>query len=71
MNVLKLLWKKEKDGYDSLFTAKQLQTRLYRNQNNNVSALNHNPNELIPTQNLEPLYEENSCLYIFKKGHLI
>lgn len=61
---------KEKEGYDSLFTAKQLQTRLYTNQNNNVTALNHNPNELIPTQNLEPLYEENSCLYIFKKNIL-
>ena len=61
---------KEKEGYDSLFTAKQLQTKLYKNQNNNVSALNHNPNELIPTQNLEPLYEENSCLYIFKKDIL-
>ena len=58
---------KEKEGYDSLFTAKRLQTRLYTNKNDNVSALNHNPNELIPTQNLEPLYEENSCLYIFKK----
>jgi CMP-N-acetylneuraminic acid synthetase/NAD(P)-dependent dehydrogenase (short-subunit alcohol dehydrogenase family) len=61
---------KEKEGYDSLFTAKQHQTRLYTNQNNNVSALNHNINELIPTQNLKPLYEENSCLYIFKKDIL-
>ena len=61
---------KEKEGYDSLFTAKQLQTRLYTNANNNINALNHNPDELIPTQNLEPLYEENSCLYIFKKDIL-
>jgi len=61
---------KEKEGYDSLFTAKQLQTRLYTNKNDKVSALNHNPNELIPTQKLEPLYEENSCLYIFKKDIL-
>ena len=61
---------KEKEGYDSLFTAKQHQTRLYKKENDNVSALNHNPNELIPTQDLEPLYEENSCLYIFKKNIL-
>lgn len=61
---------KEKEGYDSLFTVKKLQTRLYTNQNNHVSALNHNPAELIPTQDLEPLYEENSCLYIFKKDIL-
>ena len=61
---------KEKKGYDSLFTAKQHQTRLYTNNNNIVTALNHNPDELIPTQELEPLYEENSCLYIFKKDIL-
>lgn len=61
---------KEKEGFDSLFTAKQHQTRLYKNNNNVVTALNHNPDELIPTQNLEPLYEENSCLYIFKKDIL-
>ena len=67
---IKTFMEKEKDGYDSLFTAKRLQTRLYTNKNDNVSALNHNPNELIPTQNLEPLYEENSCLYIFKKNIL-
>lgn len=67
---IKTFMEKEKDGYDSLFTTKQLQTRLYTNKNDNVSALNHNPNELIPTQNLEPLYEENSCLYIFKKDIL-
>ena len=58
---------KEKDGYDSLFTVKQLQTRLYTLENGTVNALNHNPNELLPTQDLEPLYEENSCLYIFKR----
>lgn len=48
--------------YDSLFTAKQLQTRLY---DKNREALNHNVRELIPTQNLDPLYEENSCIYLF------
>jgi len=47
---------------DTLFTAKRLQTRLYDKDNN---AMNHNVRELIPTQNLDPVYEENSCLYIF------
>jgi CMP-N-acetylneuraminic acid synthetase len=27
--------------------------------------VNHNPHELIPTQDLEPLLLENSCLYVF------
>lgn len=61
---------KEKDGYDSLFSVKKWQTRLYSLNNNNVNAINHNPNELLPTQELEPLYEENSCIYIFKKNIL-
>ena len=29
------------------------------------TAINHDPKNLIPTQNLEPWYEENSNLYIF------
>ncbi len=52
------------NGNDSLFTVKTLYTRLY---DKNSKAINHDPNNLIPTQDLDPLYEENSCLYIFKK----
>lgn len=64
------LEQKEK-GFDSLMTVKVLHTRLYtKSKTNIVSALNHNPNELIPTQDLEPLYEENSCVYIFTKKTL-
>lgn len=47
---------------DSLFTVNKLQTRLYRQD---CSPVNHDPKNLIPTQNLEPWYEENSNLYIF------
>ena len=57
----------EEEGYDSLFTVKKHQTRLYKKDGDFIKSLNHNPEELIPTQNLEPLYEENSCLYIFSK----
>ena len=52
------------DRYDSLFSVTRLQTRLY---DGNGKAINHNPNELIRTQDLEPLYEENSNFYIFSK----
>ena len=55
------------NDYDSLFSVKQLKTRLY---NKDATALNHNVRELIPTQNLEPLYEENSCMYLFSKNSL-
>lgn len=50
------------DPHDSLFTVNKVQTRFYRND---MSAVNHDPDNLIPTQELEPWYEENSCLYIF------
>jgi len=49
---------------DSLFTVDKIQTRFYRED---CSAVNHNPNNLIRTQDLEPWFEENSNLYIFTK----
>jgi CMP-N-acetylneuraminic acid synthetase len=33
--------------------------------------LNHDPQELIRTQDLPPVYEENSCLYIFSREQLL
>lgn len=47
---------------DSLFTVNRVQTRFYRAD---CSAVNHDPDNLIPTQQLEPWFEENSNLYIF------
>ncbi|MFQ3192630.1 MAG: CMP-N-acetylneuraminic acid synthetase [Paraglaciecola sp.] len=49
---------------DSLFTVNKIQTRFYRQD---CSPINHDPDNLIPTQNLEPWYEENSNLYIFTR----
>lgn len=53
---------KETGIADSLFTANRLQSRFYRHD---VTPINHDPNNLIRTQDLEPWYEENSNLYIF------
>jgi CMP-N-acetylneuraminic acid synthetase len=53
---------------DSLFSVTRLQTRLYDKDGN---AINHNPKELIQTQDLPPVYEENSCIYIFTRENLI
>lgn len=47
---------------DSLFTVDKVQTRFY---DSDCSPINHDPDNLIPTQNLEPWFEENSNLYIF------
>jgi CMP-N-acetylneuraminic acid synthetase len=33
-------------------------------------AINHNPAVLLRTQDLPPVYEENSCLYIFTRQTL-
>lgn len=50
------------ETYDSLFSVTRHQVRLYWQDG---QAINHDPQELLPTQNLPPVYEENSCLYIF------
>ncbi len=47
---------------DSLFTVNKVQTRFY---DKHVKAINHDPDDLIRTQDLEPWYEENSNLYLF------
>jgi len=52
---------------ESLYTVKQWQTRLYHDAK---TPINHNPNELIQTQDLPPVFEENSCLYLFSKNSL-
>jgi CMP-N-acetylneuraminic acid synthetase len=49
---------------DSLFTVNKFQTRFYRADG---SAVNHDPANLVRTQDLEPWYEENSNLYIFTR----
>ncbi len=48
----------------SLFTVDRIQARLY---DKDIRALNHNPEELIPTQDLDPIYLENSNLYLFER----
>ena len=53
--------------HDSLFSVTRLQTRLYDHYG---QALNHDPNILLQTQDLPPVYEENSCLYIFARAKL-
>lgn len=54
--------------YDSLFSVTRLQTRLYFQDG---SAINHNPLELKQTQDLPPVYEENSCMYLFTRENLV
>ncbi|MFP4356364.1 MAG: cytidylyltransferase domain-containing protein [Phycisphaerae bacterium] len=52
------------EQHDSLFSVNRFQTRLYFDDGRPV---NHDPTELIRTQDLPPIYEENSCIYIFTR----
>lgn len=47
---------------DSLFGVTRLQTRLW---DGDGKPVNHDPDVLLRTQDLPPLFEENSCIYIF------
>lgn len=53
------------NNIDSLFTVNRFQSRFY---DKNGMPVNHNPDKLIRTQDLDPMYEENSNLYIFTKN---
>ena len=55
-------------AYDSLFSVTRWQTRLYDQVGR---AINHNPAILLQTQDLPPVYEENSCIYIFTAETLL
>jgi len=59
---------KNADQFDSLFSVTRMQTRLWDWQGN---PINHNPDELLQTQDLPPVFEENSCLYLFTPSMLI
>lgn len=54
--------------YDSLFSVTKLQTRLWDQL---ARAVNHNPAILLRTQDLPPLYLENSCIYLFTRDTLV
>ena len=49
----------------SLFSVTRHQARFYRRD---LTPVNHNPAELLKTQDLPPLLEENSNMYIFERS---
>lgn len=54
--------------YDSLFSVTRIQSRLYWKDG---KAINHNPAELLRTQDLPPVFEENSNFYIFSRNSFV
>lgn len=53
--------------YDSLFSVTRVQTRLWDQL---ARPINHNPAILLRTQDLPPVFEENSCMYLFTRQTL-
>jgi CMP-N-acetylneuraminic acid synthetase len=52
---------------DSLFSVTRWQTRLYDAEGR---PINHDPNVLLRTQDLPPVFEENSNLYVFTAAQI-
>lgn len=52
-------------AHDSLFTVTRRHIRLW---NDRSQPVNHDPKILLRTQDLPPVYEENSCMYLFEKN---
>ena len=50
--------------FDSLFSVTKIQSRLFWQSGEPV---NHNPKELLRTQDLPPIFEENSNIFLFSK----
>lgn len=52
-------------GHDGLVGVTEFRKPFYRADG---TPVNHDPQHLVPSQTLEPVYEENSCLYLFSKA---
>jgi CMP-N-acetylneuraminic acid synthetase len=52
---------------DSLFTVTRHQSRMFTSD---FTPINHNTHNRIPTQELSPIYEDNSNVYLFTKKTL-
>lgn len=50
--------------HDALFSVTEIKSRFYWPDGRGI---NHDPKHLIRTQDLEPIYEENSCFYLFSR----
>jgi len=55
-------------AYDSLFGVTRLQVRLWDQL---TRPINHHAAILLQTQDLPPVYAENSCIYIFTRDNLL
>jgi CMP-N-acetylneuraminic acid synthetase len=54
--------------HDALFGVTRRHVRIWNEQG---KPINHDPSQLIKTQDLPPFFEENSCLYIFTRKAIL
>lgn len=54
----------EAPEHDSLFSVTRFQARFWTSSG---QPLNHDPSRLLRTQDLDPIYLENSCVYVFTR----
>ena len=64
MNALEMM-AKEANRFDSIFSVTKIQSRFFSKVG---TPLNHDPKLLLRTQDLDPIYEENSGFLYFYKG---
>lgn len=55
-------------GFDSAIGVTRYQTRFY---DHNKTPINHNPDIMTPSQDMQPLYEDNSNFYINSIGNFL
>jgi CMP-N-acetylneuraminic acid synthetase len=55
-------------SHDSLFSVTRRQIRLWDQHGH---PINHDPAILLQTQDLPPVFEENSCMYLFSRQNLL
>lgn len=68
LNSAILKFEQSLTDFDSLFSVTKIQTRLYWESG---VPVNHDPSVLLRTQDLAPLFEENSNIYLFSKKAFI
>lgn len=54
--------------HDSLFSVNRFQNRFYHH---NGEPLNHSLEKMERTQDMQPIYEENSCLFVFSRSSFV
>ena len=61
-DALSIFRSNHKMNFDSIFSVTKIQSRFY---DSDCNPINHNPEKLLRTQDLNSIYEENSNFYIF------